>query len=657
MEFASDSGLDSAKPPGDAGGGGATADNLVSGHFWHDRRNAATQEYPYFKNGIKKRIRHFAGGLLRPFKKNMVHMEERYMILKKERLSERADPVKIIYIYECNKSTKEPLIEKGPIKGCMYKLENLYLNIKDNRSKDNSTTHHASSSSSSSAHESMIWREFTLYFRGESSSKAHTQRDLHKLVMWFRDEDQVKRNKWADEIQRHRLEIKAEIDAEIERGIADQTRPNVPYYMITHDDRRSSNPEITYVAAEIFYEDFVVTQYCKCSGPNKDKATFIRDCHCMDEEFKEHIQKKVRQYTENLKSDEPCHLMIEERMALSKNPQFQVLAGDALKYTLELVRVDGVKSGFSIGNHEYVAAGPYEGIHYLYGFKLNPEMFEKDFLHKPGRRTKINRRYELTFKLPGDKVWRSFQTKLDNLGHVNLTKTELINHRSNTIRPAMPGFRPRGNTAPGNSIQPQNRPSKKVDAGGVVGDAAVDSDSIELREMSSATVGATTITTASPVSNRGGLNQSHHHNQRQRRRRETEPPEEDPGRDYQNPRHFQPHRSLHHHHHDQVNSKDLDDALRLKQDEELDKLTEHHGAGDDDSVYWNKKWKEKNNQKPLNNEQKQMNKTIHLWILVKVQTTLSVPKWDEKKKKHITLVCYFYNWKTEKTVGLWAHLL
>merc|ERR1711935_396057 len=108
------------------------------------------------------------------------------------------------------------------------------------------------------------------------------------------------------------------------------------------------------------------------------------------------------------------------------------------------------------------------------------------------------------------------------------------------IRPAMPGFRPRGNTAPGNSIQPQNRPSKKVDAGGVVGDAAVDSDSIELREMSSATVGATTITTASPVSNRGGLNQSHHH-----------------------------------HHHDQVNSKDLDDALRLKQDEELDKLTEH----------------------------------------------------------------------------------
>ena len=51
MEFASDSGLDSAKPPGDAGGGGATADNLVSGHFWHDRRNAATQEYPYFKNG------------------------------------------------------------------------------------------------------------------------------------------------------------------------------------------------------------------------------------------------------------------------------------------------------------------------------------------------------------------------------------------------------------------------------------------------------------------------------------------------------------------------------------------------------------------------------------------------------------------------------
>ena len=51
-----------------------------------------------------------------------------------------------------------------------------------------------------------------------------------------------------------------------------------------------------------------------------------------------------------------------------------MLAGDALKYTLELVRVDGVKSGFSIGNHEYVAAGPYEGIHYLYGFKLNPEM-------------------------------------------------------------------------------------------------------------------------------------------------------------------------------------------------------------------------------------------------------------------------------------------
>ena len=34
-------------------------------------------------------------------------------------------------------------------------------------------------------------------------------------------------------------------------------------------------------------------------------------------------QKKVRQYTENLKTDEPCHLMIEERMALSKNPQFQ----------------------------------------------------------------------------------------------------------------------------------------------------------------------------------------------------------------------------------------------------------------------------------------------------------------------------------------------
>lgn len=77
--------------------------------------------------------------------------------------------------------------------------------------------------------------------------------------MWFRDDDQEKRNKWADEIQRHRLEIKAEIDAEIERGISDQTRPNVPYYMITNDNRRSSNPEITYVAAEIFFEDFVVS--------------------------------------------------------------------------------------------------------------------------------------------------------------------------------------------------------------------------------------------------------------------------------------------------------------------------------------------------------------------------------------------------------------
>ena len=50
--------------------------------------------------GIKKRIRHIAGGiqaLLRPFKKDM---EERYLVLKNEKLPGREDRVKIIYIYE-----------------------------------------------------------------------------------------------------------------------------------------------------------------------------------------------------------------------------------------------------------------------------------------------------------------------------------------------------------------------------------------------------------------------------------------------------------------------------------------------------------------------------------------------------------------------------
>ena len=43
----------------------------------------------------------------------------------------------------------------------------------------------------------------------------------HKLDLWFRDDDAAKRNKWADLIQQYRLEIKAEIDAEVERGHSD----------------------------------------------------------------------------------------------------------------------------------------------------------------------------------------------------------------------------------------------------------------------------------------------------------------------------------------------------------------------------------------------------------------------------------------------------
>ena len=48
------------------------------------------------------------------------------------------------------------------------------------------------------------------------------QLNLQKMVLYFRSDDQLKRNKWADDIQRYRLEIKAEIEAEVQRGKTDQ---------------------------------------------------------------------------------------------------------------------------------------------------------------------------------------------------------------------------------------------------------------------------------------------------------------------------------------------------------------------------------------------------------------------------------------------------
>jgi len=426
-------------------------DTLVEGYFWHDRTRSNYQDYPYYnQKGIKKRIRHIAGGiqaLLRPFKKDM---EERYLVLKNEKLPGREDRVKIIYIYEVNKTTKKPMREKGPIKGATYKLENLYLNVKDRKclSGNNSNT---------------VSREFTLYFRGE---KVQSHRELHKLDLWFRDDDAAKRNKWADLIQQYRLEIKAEIDAEVERGHSDTLRPNVPYYMITHDDRRSSNAEITYVAPEINFHDFEVTQYCACS-----ERTYLADCLCMDKEFKAHIQERIRNYTKQLDKDQVYHLLIEERKGISKHPDFQILANEALKFTLELVRVNGTKSGFSIAQTDYSNSGPYDGIHYLFGFLLNSDMFEKGFpkpqVEKMWKANNYRRRYEIVFKLHSY-VMESFQTKLFNLSQVNKNNADKAEQKTSSR------IRTRTNTAPGGGQSKPPRPT-------------MNKDSIELNEMGSVT--------------------------------------------------------------------------------------------------------------------------------------------------------------------------
>ena len=55
------------------------------------------------------------------------------------------------------------------------------------------------------------------------------------------------------------------------------------------------------------------------------------------------------------------------------------MANDALKFTLEFLRVDGTKSGFSIAQSDYRVSGPYDGMHYLFGFLLNTEMVSSNF--------------------------------------------------------------------------------------------------------------------------------------------------------------------------------------------------------------------------------------------------------------------------------------
>ena len=94
------------------------------------------------------------------------------------------------------------------------------------------------------------------------------------------------------------------------------------------------------------------------------------------------------------------------------------------------MRVNGTKSGFSIAQTDYSNSGPYDGIHYLFGFLLNSDIvslysmisskifllkFEKGFskpqVEKMWKANNYRRRYEIVFKLHSY-VMESFQTKL-----------------------------------------------------------------------------------------------------------------------------------------------------------------------------------------------------------------------------------------------------